>query len=65
MSIQALTDRERLDLLERTHGCVAGTFNGAPAFRLFGSDRWRPSLRDAIDHYVADRGGSMAIQPGD
>jgi hypothetical protein len=65
MSVQQLSDSERLDLLERTHGYVAGSHNGAPAYRLFGSDRWRTSLREAIDHYARDRIGSMAIQSGD
>lgn len=65
MSTGLLTDTERLDLLERCGGFVRGTDAGAPAFRLFGSDRWRPSLREAIDQAQTDRAAAMTIQAAD
>ena len=45
------TDSMRLDTLSATGGFIRGTSNGAPAFRIFGTDIWHADLRTAIDDH--------------
>lgn len=42
-------DGARLDKLSAAGGFVYGLSDGAPAFRIFSSDAWHPTLRTAID----------------
>lgn len=42
-------DGARLDKLSAAGGFVHGLSDGAPAFRIFSSDTWHPTLRTAID----------------
>lgn len=45
----ASPDGARLDKLSAAGGFVHGLSAGAPAFRIFSSDAWHPTLRAAID----------------
>lgn len=42
-------DSARLDKLSAAGGFVYGLSDGAPAFRIFSSAAWHPTLRSAID----------------
>ncbi len=47
-------DVGRLNELERAGGFFKGQASGKPAFRIVGTGKWHPSLREAVDRLQRD-----------